>query len=179
MIYKSLCKWYTLLFEAIIVSSFHTTNLILTINILIHERVVLSSVRLPVYSPVHHLHLSQGIQRTSFSSFILFSVLTFLIFSSLTLSPPVMTFSLSVCELNKILCYNNNRIWGEDLAQGKMHLSPPPLPPPVALAAVCSEVVLLLLLIYCLMYFSLFVLCLSLFCYALLCVLSVLVLQSS
>ena len=51
-----------------------------------------------------------------------------------------------------------------------MHLSPPPLP--VALAAVCSKVVVLLLLIYCLMYFPLFVgvLCLPLFCYALLCI---------
>ena len=38
-------------------------------------------------------------------------------------------------------------------------------------AAVCSKAVVLLLLIYCLMYFPLFVgiLCLSLFCYALLC----------
>ena len=44
--------------------------------------------------------------------------------------------------------------------------------PPVAQAAVRSKaMVLLLLLIYCLMYFLLFmgVLCLSLFCYALLC----------
>ena len=48
-----------------------------------------------------------------------------------------------------------------------MHLSLP-----VALIAVSSKVVVLLLLIYCLMYFPLFVgvLCLSLFCYALLCV---------
>ena len=39
-------------------------------------------------------------------------------------------------------------------------------------AAVCSKAVVLLLLIYCLMYFPLFVggLCLYLFCYALLCV---------
>ena len=53
-----------------------------------------------------------------------------------------------------------------------MHLSPPS-PPRVAKVAVCSEaVVLLLLLIYCLMYFQLFVgiLYLYLFCYALLCV---------
>ena len=44
----------------------------------------------------------------------------------------------------------------------------------MAKAAVRSKVVVLLLLIYCLMYFPLFVgvLCLSLFCYALLCVLS-------
>ena len=43
---------------------------------------------------------------------------------------------------------------------------------PVVLAAVPSKAVVLLLLIYCLMYFPLFVgvLCLSLFCYALLCV---------
>ena len=42
----------------------------------------------------------------------------------------------------------------------------------MAWAAVGSGAVLLLLLIYCLMYFPLFVgvLCLSLFCYALLCV---------
>ena len=48
-----------------------------------------------------------------------------------------------------------------------MHLSPP-----VAWAAVHSKAVVLLLLIYCLMYFPLFVgvLCLSLFCYSLLCV---------
>ena len=48
-----------------------------------------------------------------------------------------------------------------------MHLSPA-----VAQAAVCSKVVVLLLLIYCLMYFPLFVgvLCLSLFCHTLLCV---------
>ena len=48
-----------------------------------------------------------------------------------------------------------------------MHLSPP-----VALAAVHFKALVLLLLIYCLMYFPLFVgvLCLSLFCYALLCV---------
>ena len=48
-----------------------------------------------------------------------------------------------------------------------MHLSPP-----VALAAVRSKAMVLLLLIYCLMYFPLFVgaLCLYLFCYALLCV---------
>ena len=48
-----------------------------------------------------------------------------------------------------------------------MHLSPL-----VALAAVRSKAVVLLLLIYCLMYFSLFVgiLCLSVFCYASLCV---------
>ena len=49
-----------------------------------------------------------------------------------------------------------------------MHFSPPP----VAWATVCSKSVVLLLLIYCLMYFPLFVgvPCLSLFCYALLCV---------
>ena len=49
-----------------------------------------------------------------------------------------------------------------------MHL----IPHPVAKAALCSKAVVLLLLIYCLMYFLLFVgvLCLSLFCYALLCV---------
>ena len=48
-----------------------------------------------------------------------------------------------------------------------MHLSHP-----VAYAAVRSKAVVLLLLIYCLVYFTLFVgvLCLSLFCYALLCV---------
>ena len=42
----------------------------------------------------------------------------------------------------------------------------------MAWAAVRSKVVVLLLLIYCLMYFALFVgvLCMSLFCYALLCV---------
>ena len=52
-----------------------------------------------------------------------------------------------------------------------MHLHPPPLPP-VAYAAVRPKAVVLLLLIYCLMYFPLFVgvLCLSLFFYALLCV---------
>ena len=53
-----------------------------------------------------------------------------------------------------------------------MHLSPPP--PPMAWAAFRSKAVVLLLLIYCLMYFPLFmgVLCLFLFCYmyALLCV---------
>ena len=40
------------------------------------------------------------------------------------------------------------------------------------MAAVCSKAVVLLLLIYCIMYFPLFVgvLCLSLFCYASLCV---------
>ena len=50
-----------------------------------------------------------------------------------------------------------------------MHLSPL-----VALAAVRSKAVVLLLLIYCLVYFPLFVgvLRLFLFCYALLCVLS-------
>ena len=50
-----------------------------------------------------------------------------------------------------------------------MHLSPPSA---VACAAVRSNAVVLWLLIYCLMYFPLFVgvLCLSLFCYALLCV---------
>ena len=44
----------------------------------------------------------------------------------------------------------------------------------MAWAAVRSKAVVLLLLIYCLMYFPLFVgvLCLYLFCYALLCVLS-------
>ena len=49
----------------------------------------------------------------------------------------------------------------------KMHLSRS-----VALVAVRSKVVVLLLLIYCLMYFPLFVgvLCLSMFCYSLLCV---------
>ena len=48
-----------------------------------------------------------------------------------------------------------------------MHLSPP-----VAYAAALSKAVVLLLLIYCLMYFPLFVgvLCLSLLRYALLCV---------
>ena len=48
-----------------------------------------------------------------------------------------------------------------------MHLSPL-----VAWAAFCSKAMVLLLLIYCLMYFPLFVgvLCLSLFGYALLCV---------
>ena len=42
----------------------------------------------------------------------------------------------------------------------------------MAQAAVCSKAAVLLLLIYCLMYFPLFVdvLCLSLFCYALICV---------
>ena len=45
---------------------------------------------------------------------------------------------------------------------------------PYVLAAVRSKVVVLLLLIYCLMYFPLYVgvLCLYLFCYALLCVYS-------
>ena len=49
-----------------------------------------------------------------------------------------------------------------------------PPPPLVGKAAVCSRAVVLSLLIYCLMYFLLFVgvLCLSLFCYALLSVLS-------
>ena len=43
---------------------------------------------------------------------------------------------------------------------------------PVASAAGGSKAVVLLLVVYCLMYFRLFVgvLCLSLFCYALLCV---------
>ena len=47
-----------------------------------------------------------------------------------------------------------------------------PPPPHVAYVAVHSKAVVLLLLLYCLMYFPLFVgvLCLSLFCYALLCV---------
>ena len=47
-----------------------------------------------------------------------------------------------------------------------------PPPPPRWLRLMCSKAVVLLLLIYCLMYFPLFVgvLCLSLFCYALLCV---------
>ena len=46
------------------------------------------------------------------------------------------------------------------------------LSPPVALVAVRSKAEALLLLMYCLMYFPLFVgvLCLSLFCCALLCV---------
>ena len=44
----------------------------------------------------------------------------------------------------------------------------------MAKSAVCSKMVLLLCLIYCSMYFTLFVgvLCLSLFCYELLCILS-------
>ena len=46
------------------------------------------------------------------------------------------------------------------------------LSPSVAQGVVRSKAVVLLLLIYCLMYFPLFVgvMCLSLFCYALLCV---------
>ena len=53
-----------------------------------------------------------------------------------------------------------------------MHLSPPPPPRWLRLIDVRSKTAVLLLLIYCLMYFPLFVgvLCLSLFSYALLCV---------
>ena len=59
---------------------------------------------------------------------------------------------------------------GRRFSASKMHLPPPP--PPLAKATVRSKAVVPLLLIYCLIYFTLFVgvLCLSLFCYALLCV---------
>ena len=56
----------------------------------------------------------------------------------------------------------------------KMHLSPP-----VAWAAVPSKAVVLLLLIYCLMYFPLFVGVLCLICFVMHCFVSILVLQSS
>ena len=54
------------------------------------------------------------------------------------------------------------KIWGQKNA----------FKPPEAEAAVCSKAVVLVLLIYCLMYFPLFVevLCLPLFCYALFCI---------
>ena len=63
-----------------------------------------------------------------------------------------------------------------EIRASNMHLSPPPPPPPppppVTFTALRSKAVVLLLLIYCFMYFPLFVgvLCLSLFCYTLLCI---------
>ena len=67
-----------------------------------------------------------------------------------------------------VLWFNNSRIYGEGLAPVKSIKAPPPM----AWATVNSKVMVLLLLIYCLVYFQLFVgvLRLSLFCYVLYCV---------
>ena len=77
------------------------------------------------------------------------------------------------CQLNNFVFGQLQKIGGR-FSASKMHLSPP-----VAEAVFRSKAVVMLLLVYCSMYFPLFVgvLCLSLFFYALL--VSILVLQSS